>query len=58
MLQERDLAMVAEATNETDNDEHEHEMHEMTLEQRKQKELDDMAAGSSDAEFEQLLSEV
>ena len=30
----------------------------MTIEQQLQKGLDDMAAGSSDAEFEKLLSEV
>ncbi len=56
MLQAQDLATVAEATNETHSDEH--ETHEMTHEQRKQKELDDLAAGKSDADFELLLSKV
>ena len=56
MLQKQDLATVAEVPNGTEADEH--STHSMTLEQRKQKELDDMVAGSSDAEFEQLLSEV
>lgn len=56
MLQAQDLATVTEATNETQCDEH--ETHQMTHEQRKQKELDELAAGKSDAEFEQLLSKV
>ncbi len=56
MLQVQDLATVREATNEMQSDEH--ETHEMTHEQRKQKELDDLAAGHSDAEFEQLLAKV
>lgn len=56
MLQAQDLATVAEATNEMHSEEH--ETHEMTHEQRKQKELDDLAAGKSDADFELLLSKV
>ena len=47
---------MSEATNGTDC---QHDGDDgMTEEQKKQKELDDMAAASSDTEFEQLLSEV
>ena len=54
MLQAQDLATVRENESQCD----EHETHKMTLEQLKQKELDDLAAGKSDADFEQLLSKV
>lgn len=54
VLQARDLATVAEVPDGADD---EHATHGMTPEQKKQKELVDMAGGS-DAEFEQLLSEV
>ena len=47
---------MSEATNGTDC-QHDSD-NGMTEEQKKQKELDDMAAANSDTEFEQLLSEV
>ena len=48
--------MMSEATNDTGC--HHDGDNKMTEEQKKQKELDDMAAANSDTEFEQLLSEV
>ena len=59
MLQDRDYKAMREATNGTNgtDSEHNHGNDDITSEQRKQKQLDDMA-DSSDAEFEKLLSEV
>jgi hypothetical protein len=56
VLQAQDFRTMSEATNRTDC-QHDGD-NGMTEEQKKQKRLDDMAAANSDAEFEQLLSEV